>query len=49
MDWPTLLIPVVPVALVMVFLVVMEGDFGNAMILAIILAGLLFAAGAPLR
>ena len=49
MDWPTLLIPVVPVALLMIFLVVLEGDFGNSMILAIILAGLLFAVGAPLR
>ncbi len=49
MDWPTLLIPIVPVASAMIILVVMEGDFGNAMILGIILAGMLFAVGAPLR
>lgn len=49
MDWPTLLIPIVPVALLMIFLVVMEGDFGNSMILGVILAGMLFAVGAPLR
>ncbi len=49
MDWPTLLIPVVPVAGLMMILVVLEGDFGNAMILGVILAGIMFAVGAPAR
>jgi cell division protein FtsW len=49
MDWPTLLIPVVPAAGGLILLVVAEGDFGNAMILAMILAGLMFAVGAPVR
>lgn len=49
MDWPTLLVPVVPAGGLLIVLVTLEGDFGNAMILAFILAGLLFAVGAPLR
>jgi cell division protein FtsW len=48
-DWPTLLIPLAPVGGVIMFLVTLEGDFGNAMIIAFILMGLFFAVGAPLR
>lgn len=47
--WSTLLIPVVPVAAIMMLLVLAEGDFGNTVMLAAILAGMLFAIGAPLR
>lgn len=49
MDWPTLLVPILPIAGLLLLLVMMEGDFGNAMILGVITTGLLFAAGAPLR
>ncbi|MDP4014843.1 MAG: putative lipid II flippase FtsW [Candidatus Nanopelagicales bacterium] len=49
MDWQTLLVPVVPVGGVLMFLVVAEGDFGNAMIIGVIMIGMLFAFGAPLR
>ena len=49
MDWPSLLVPVLPVAGAMILLVSLEGDFGNAMILGVITAGILFAMGAPLR
>jgi cell division protein FtsW len=49
MDWPTLLVPILPVAGLLLLLVSLEGDFGNAMILGIITVGLLFAVGAPLR
>jgi len=48
-SWRTLLFPVVPVAGVMVFLILMENDFGNAFLLSVILMGMLFAAGAPMR
>lgn len=48
-DWQSLLVPVVPVGASMVLLVLLENDFGNALMLAAILAGILFAAGAPLR
>lgn len=48
-TWRGLLVPIVPVALVMMVLVVAEGDFGNTVMLGAILAGMLFAAGAPLR
>jgi cell division protein FtsW len=48
-DWQQLLMPVLPVGLLLIVLVLAEGDFGNAMILAAILCGLLFVAGAPLR
>lgn len=48
-DWQHLLLPVVPVALLLIVLVLAEGDFGNAMILTAILAGMLFVAGAPMR
>jgi cell division protein FtsW len=48
-DWREFLVPVMPVGLALVVLVLLEGDFGNAMILTVILAGMLFVAGAPLR
>ena len=48
-TWKGLLVPVVPVAGVMMILILMEGDFGNTLMLAAIACGLLFAAGAPLR
>ena len=48
-SWKHLLIPVLPVAGAMVVLVLLEGDLGNALVLAVIASGLLFAAGAPLR
>lgn len=48
-TWRGLLIPIVPVAVVMMVLVLAEGDFGNTVMLGAILAGILFAAGAPLR
>lgn len=44
-----MLVPIVPVGVVMMVLVLLEGDFGNAMLLGAIMVGLLFAAGAPLR
>ncbi len=48
-DWRQLLMPVLPVGVLLIVLVLAEGDFGNAMILAVILMGLLFVAGAPMR
>lgn len=49
MDWPSLLLPVVPVSLAVIVLISLEGDFGNAMIVTFIVAGMLFAIGAPMR
>lgn len=48
-GWKPLLVPVLPVAAAMMVLVLLEGDFGNTIMLAAITAGMLFAAGAPLR
>ncbi len=48
-PWRHMLVPILPVSALMVLLVALEGDFGNAMILAFICAALLFVAGAPLR
>ena len=48
-SWSRLLIPLLPVAALMMVLVLMEGDFGNTLMLAAITMGILFAAGAPLR
>lgn len=48
-TWRGLLMPLLPVALIMMVLVLLEGDFGNTVMLGAILAGMLFAAGAPLR
>jgi cell division protein FtsW len=43
-----LLVPVVPMSLVIIFLVILEGDLGTATVMVPIIAGVLFAAGAPL-
>jgi cell division protein FtsW len=48
-TWAQLLLPIVPVSLLFTVLVLLEGDFGNAFMIVIIMAGLLFAAGAPMR
>lgn len=48
-TWGTLLIPIVPVAGILMALVLLQGDFGNTLMLAAILCGILFAAGAPLK
>ena len=48
-SWRSLLLPMLPVAAVMMALVLAEGDFGNTLMLAAITGGMLFAAGAPLR
>ncbi len=48
-TWKGLLIPLLPVAAVMMLLVLAEGDFGNTVMLGAVLTGILFAAGAPLR
>lgn len=48
-TWAQLLIPLVPVSVVIMILILLEGDFGNALMIAVIMAGLLFAAGAPMR
>jgi len=47
--WSHLLIPLLPVTALMLLLVLMEGDVGNTLLLALIVGGVLFAAGAPLR
>jgi cell division protein FtsW len=48
-SWRSLLLPVLPVAAVMIALVLAEGDVGNTLMLAAITMGLFFAAGAPAR
>lgn len=48
-SWRALLVPFLPVAVLMMGLVLAEGDFGNALMLAAITMGILFAAGAPMR
>lgn len=47
--WSHLLIPLLPVSGLILVLVLMGGDVGNSLILSGIVAGILFAAGAPLR
>jgi cell division protein FtsW len=47
--WRELAFPFLPVAAALVLLIVAEGDVGTAIIMSIIIAGLLFVAGAPLR
>ncbi|MEO8107490.1 MAG: putative lipid II flippase FtsW [Actinomycetes bacterium] len=44
-----LLIPLLPVAAIVIGLVLLGGDLGTSLILMAIVAGLLFVAGAPLR
>ncbi len=48
-QWRHLFLPFLPVAGLVVGLVVLEGDLGTAIILSIVVAGLLFVVGAPLR
>lgn len=47
--WSHLLVPLLPVTGLMLVLVLLEGDVGNTLLLAVIVGGVLFAAGAPLR
>lgn len=48
-TWRGMLLPLLPVAGLMMVLVLLEGDFGNTVMLVAITAGMLFAAGAPVR
>lgn len=48
-QWKHLLVPFVPVGLSVLGLVLLGGDLGTSVILAAILASLLYVAGAPMR
>ncbi|MDP9398539.1 MAG: putative lipid II flippase FtsW [Actinomycetota bacterium] len=48
-EWQHLLVPLLPVGGVLVGLVLLGSDLGTALVLMVILLGLLFFAGAPLR
>ncbi|MFF4605486.1 putative lipid II flippase FtsW [Streptomyces sp. NPDC001339] len=48
-QWKHLLVPLVPVAFLLLGLIMLGGDMGTAIILAAILFGLLWLAGAPTR
>ena len=48
-TWSHLLVPLLPVAGLMMLLILLEGDYGNTFMLLAITVGMLFAAGAPLR
>lgn len=48
-SWRELMVPLLPVSALIVLLVLAEGDLGTAIILAVIIAALLFVAGAPMR
>ncbi|WP_267241231.1 putative lipid II flippase FtsW [Streptomyces sp. PR69] len=48
-QWKHLLVPLVPVAFMLLGLIMLGGDMGTAMILTAILFGLLWLAGAPTR
>ncbi|MGW4203059.1 putative lipid II flippase FtsW [Streptomyces sp. NPDC004726] len=48
-QWKHMLVPLVPVAFLLLGLIMLGGDMGTAMILAAILFGLLWLAGAPTR
>ena len=48
-EWTHLLVPIVPVGGLLIALVLLGDDLGTAMIIAAVLAGLLWVAGAPLR
>ncbi|WP_262386995.1 putative lipid II flippase FtsW [Streptomyces sp. TRM49041] len=48
-QWKHLLVPLVPVAFLLLGLIMLGGDMGTAMILTAILFGLLWLAGAPTR
>jgi cell division protein FtsW len=46
---PHVLVPIVPVAIVLLALVLTGNDLGTAMVLMLLVGGLLFVSGAPLR
>ena len=48
-TWRNILVPILPVAGIMMILVLLQGDFGNTLMLGAILCGILFAAGIPVR
>ena len=48
-QWKHLLVPVVPVGLLIVLLVLAEGDFGTAIIILPMIGAVLFVNGAPMR
>jgi cell division protein FtsW len=48
-QWKHLLVPLVPGAVLLVTLIMAGGDMGTAVILVVVLFGLLWFAGAPLR
>ena len=48
-QWKHLLVPVVPVGMLLVLLVLAEGDFGTAMIIIPMVAAVLLVNGAPMR
>jgi cell division protein FtsW len=48
-TWTEFLVPLVPVTGGMMLLILLGGDFGNALMIALIAGGLLFASGAPMR
>ncbi len=48
-QWRALLVPFLPVAAVVMGLVVLQGDLGTAIVISVIVAGLLFVVGAPMR
>ncbi|MQY16818.1 putative peptidoglycan glycosyltransferase FtsW [Streptomyces sp. RB5] len=48
-QWKHMLIPLVPAALLLLGLIMLGGDMGTAVVLAAILFGLLWVAGAPTR
>ncbi|WP_406167844.1 putative lipid II flippase FtsW [Streptomyces sp. NBC_00996] len=49
MQWKHMLVPLVPVAFMLLGLIMLGGDMGTAIILTAILFGLLWLAGAPTR
>lgn len=48
-QWKHLLVPLVPVAVLLLGLIMLGGDMGTAMILTAVLFGMLWLAGAPTR
>ncbi|MFI8853951.1 putative lipid II flippase FtsW [Streptomyces sp. NPDC053499] len=48
-QWKHLLVPLVPVTLLLLALIMLGGDMGTALIIAAVLFGLLWLAGAPTR
>jgi cell division protein FtsW len=48
-QWKHLLIPVIPVSLLVIVLILREGDFGNAIVMVPMVGGALVVAGAPKR